>query len=142
MEDSRSGSGCLLIILGLVVLVIGFSLGTRSGGGTSGLKVDNPPQGAQISQSKSTSRSGFASGNTLQFVPQMNIASDVQNCLGDYSCSTIVSSTETLRNEVTLQSEGDLTVRDGGILFGDGIVRCWNPNQGGWDTQSCPSGGD
>jgi hypothetical protein len=95
------------------------------------------------------SRSGVLSGNQTEVLSrnQINIASEVQNCYGDYSCTTVISSTTTSESntsnntDITTTAGGDLQFKDGGIVFGDGVLRCWDASAGGWVAEACQAQG-
>lgn len=130
---SNGGGGCLPVLL----LLLG------------GLVLFLLLPGDYESTSSGNTRSGVLSGNQTEVLSrnQINIASDVQNCYGDYSCMTVISTTTTSESttssstDVTTTAGGDVQYRDGGIVFGDGVVRCWDTQTGGYTAEACQAGG-
>lgn len=122
-----------LTVIIIAVIAIFASTGSKS------KKIDplEVPPGASVNQSQDETytRSGLLSGNSVNIVPQINIASDVKNCLGDYSCMTVViSSTETSSSSLV----GDRKT----VVQSDGQVACedpQHPNQ--YATTYCPQEG-
>lgn len=101
----------------LTVIIIGIIV-TFATSGSKSKKIEplEVPPGASVKQSQdeTTTRSGVFSGNSMNFVPQLNLGSTVNNCFGEYSCMTVVSSTESLsltRNTI-VQSDGQVACED------------------------------
>lgn len=130
---SGGGGGCfpvmLLLLAGLTLFLV-------------------LPRDYESTRSGNT-RSGVLSGNQAEVLSrnQVNIASDVQNCYGDFSCMMVISSTTTSENttssstDVTTTAGGDVQYRDGGIVFGDGMLRCWDAQAGGYTAEACQAQG-
>ena len=114
----RSGPGCLpwlLIGLGIVAFL------ALPGDYTSN-KTDTH------------NRSGVLSGNQMELMSrnQLNIASDVVNCYGDYSCLTVITTTtSTVSNASTDMSlDGDRNVvqqTGGGMECYDAALKRYTP---------------
>ena len=123
-SSSSGGGGCLfwiLFILGCLVVSAGMgdyeSTGDRS-------------------------RSGVLSGNQTEVLSrnQLNLWSEVENCYGDYSCMTVISTTSS-NTDIATTAGGDVQYRDGGIVFGDGVLRCWDTTNGGYTAEACQAQG-
>lgn len=98
-------NGALTVII-IAVIVIFASTGSKS------KKIDplEVPPGASVKQSQdeTTTRSGVLSGNSMNFVPQLNLGSTVNNCFGEYSCLTLVNTTTfDSRTFTTIDVRGD-----------------------------------
>jgi len=96
-EAPKGGIGCLGVAIMIGIIIFAFAM---AGDGDKNVlkKVDQDPATTQ------NTRSGTASGNQVELMSrnQLNLWSDVQNCYGDYSCMTIISTTtETVQNTTT-----------------------------------------
>jgi hypothetical protein len=85
MDEYRSGGlGCIWVAAAAFVILL-----LIAGGGGHGTTGGTNPTNA------TNSRTGTLSGNQVEVMSrnQLNLWSDVQNCYGDYSCMTIISTT-------------------------------------------------
>lgn len=129
--SDRRGLGCiwgLIAGMAIVLLILG------SGGPSS--KNDTP--GSSITNN----RAGTASGNQVEVMSrnQLNLWSDVQNCYGDYSCMTVISTTTSTVQNTTTDTRNTTTVNgDRNVIYSsDGTKLCPDPdNPGSWgDVQA------
>lgn len=128
----RSGGGCLdnLLWLGLIV---GGLLFLASLGGDY-----------EHTETTTNTRAGVLSGNQVEVLSrnQLNLWSDVQNCYGDYSCLTVISTTTTTA-ESTTTSNTDVT-GERNVIYSqfDGRPLCWDPAINTYTDLACdPQGG-
>ena len=103
------------------------------------------PGDGKTSSSGSTtnSRTGTLSGNQVEVMSrnQLNLWSDVQNCYGDYSCMTVVTTTtSTVQNttdtRTTTTVNGDRNV----VIGSDGARLCEDPQTHIYSTAACEGG--
>jgi hypothetical protein len=123
MDDTRGlGCGWWMVAGALVVLLMAVTMpgdGKSGGGGTT-----------------NNTRSGTASGNQVEVLSrnQLNLWSDVQNCYGDYSCMTIVTTTtSTVDTRNTTTVNGDRNV----VIGSDGARLCEDPTTHIYSTMAC-----
>lgn len=87
------------------------------------------------------SRTGTLSGNQVEVMSrnQLNLWSDVQNCYGDYSCVTIVTSTtSTVQNTSTDVRTATTVNGDRNVVIGsDGSRLCEDPVTHIMTTTAC-----
>lgn len=127
-ETPKGGIGCLGVAIIIGVAIFAFVM---AGDGDRNVlkKVDQGPATTQ------NTRSGTASGNQVELMSrnQFNLWSDVQNCYGDASCITVITTTtSTVENTVT----GDrnnvyVSPIDGARFCKDGATGQYSP---------CPEG--
>ena len=116
-RPSGSGLGCIWWVAAgaLIVLLI------MSGGGPDS---KNTTPGSSITNS----RAGTLSGNQVEVMSrnQLNLWSDVQNCYGDYSCMTVVTTTTSSVQNTTTDTRNTTTVNgDRNVVVGsDGAQLC------------------
>ena len=96
MDESRGGFGCFGIAVAIAIMVVVLAM---VGDGDKNIvkKADGPT-------TTQNTRSGTASGNQVEVMSrnQLNLWSDVQNCNGDWSCVTIITTTtSTVQNTST-----------------------------------------
>lgn len=90
----NNSGGCFWLFIagvGLILMLVAMPHGPSSKNTTPGSSITN-------------NRTGTLSGNQVELMSrnQLNLWSDVQNCYGDYSCMTIISTTtETVQNTTT-----------------------------------------
>ena len=109
---SGDNDGCLFIVLAAVVVLVGLAMG---GGGDAGTTTNTTTD----------TRSGVLSGNQVEMLSrnQLNLWSDVQNCYGDYSCMTVITTTVTSNTSTNV--DGDRNV----VYAADGTLLCPNPDK-------------
>jgi hypothetical protein len=90
------------------------------------------------------SRTGTLSGNQVEVMSrnQLNLWSDVQNCYGDYSCMTIISTTtSTVENtSTTVDNARNTTTINGDrnvVIGSDGARLCEDPQTHIFTTAAC-----
>ncbi len=90
------------------------------------------------------SRTGTLSGNQVEVMSrnQLNLWSDVQNCYGDYSCMTIVTTTTSTVQNTTTDTRNTTTVNgDRNVVIGsDGARLCEDPQTHIMTTSACAGG--
>ena len=114
---SADNDGCLFIVLAAVVVLVGLAMG---GGGDAGTTTNTTTD----------TRSGVLSGNQVEMLSrnQLNLWSDVQNCYGDYSCMTVISTTTsstTNTSNTSTNVDGERNV----IYSSSGVRLCPNPDK-------------
>lgn len=125
-EAPKGGLGCMGIAIAIVIMVFAMSMA-----GTSDKNAD----GGQTTNT----RSGTASGNQVEVLSrnQLNLWSDVQNCYGDNSCVTVISTTtSTVQNTSTdtrTTVNGDRNV----VIGSDGARLCEDPVTHIMTTTAC-----
>lgn len=131
MDEYRpSGLGCgwWIVAGGLIILLI------MAGGGPDS-NIDTP--GSSITNN----RAGTASGNQVEVMSrnQLNLWSDVQNCYGDYSCMTIISTTTSTVQNTSTDTRNTTTVNgDRNVVIGsDGAQLCEDPVTHIMTTTAC-----
>lgn len=131
MEETRGlGCGWWMAAGGLCVLVAAMMM---PGGGKSG-------EGGATTNS----RTGTLSGNQVEVMSrnQLNLWSDVQNCYGDYSCMTVVTTTTSTVQNTTTDTRNTTTVNgDRNVVIGsDGARLCEDPVTHIFTTTACEGG--
>jgi len=117
-ETPKGGIGCLGMAIAIGIMV--FALAMAGEGDKNIVKNTNDPATTQ------NTRSGTASGNQVEVMSrnQLNLWSDVQNCYGDGSCPTIITTTtNTVQNTSTdtrTTVDGDRNV----VIGSDGARLC------------------
>jgi hypothetical protein len=91
-----------------------------------------------------STRSGTASGNQAELMSrnQLNLWSDVQNCYGDYSCMTVISTTSTTVDNTSTSI--DTTTRtdvsgNGNTITSpiNGALLCWDAALNTYTSSAC-----
>jgi hypothetical protein len=131
MDESPKGFGCFGIAVAIAVMVMLMAL---VGDGDKNIvkKADGPT-------TTQNTRSGTASGNQVEVMSrnQLNLWSDVQNCYGDNSCITVITSTtSTVQNTSTdtrTTVNGDRNV----VIGSDGAQLCEDPQTHIFTTAAC-----
>jgi len=131
MDEYRpSGLGCgwWIVAGGLIILLIMTRGGPSSKNTTPGSSITN-------------SRTGTLSGNQVEVMSrnQLNLWSDVQNCYGDYSCMTIISTTTSTVQNTSTDTRNTTTVNgDRNVVIGsDGAQLCEDPVTHIMTTTAC-----
>ena len=132
-EESPKGLGCFGIAVAIAIMVCVMAL---IGDGDKNVvkQVDGG--------TTQNTRSGTASGNQVEVMSrnQLNLWSDVQNCYGDYSCMTVISTTTSTVQNTTTDTRNTTTVNgDRNVIYSsDGTKLCPDPdNPGSWgDVQA------
>lgn len=132
MDEYRPGGiGCIwLAAAALVVMLL-----VMSGGGRSTTGGTNPTDATN-------SRTGTLSGNQVEVMSrnQLNLWSDVQNCYGDYSCMTIISTTTSTATSTTVDNTRNTTTVTGDrnvVIGSDGAKLCEDPQTHIYTTTAC-----
>ncbi len=127
MNETRGlGCGWWMLAGALVVLLMAVAMPGDGKSGSGGGATTN-------------SRTGTLSGNQVEVMSrnQLNLWSDVQNCYGDYSCMTIVTTTtSTVDTRNTTTVNGDRNV----VIGSDGARLCEDPQTHIMTTASCEGG--
>ena len=130
-RPSGSGLGCIwwVMVGALIVLFVMASGPSKSG--------TNPTNATN-------SRTGTLSGNQVEVMSrnQLNLWSDVQNCYGDYSCMTVISTTTSTVQNTTTDTRNTTTVNgDRNVVIGsDGAQLCEDPVTHIMTTTACEGG--
>lgn len=92
-------------------------------------------------KSESKNRSGVLSGNQTELMSrnQVNIASTVTNCYGDFSCLTVITSTTSTvsTSSTDMSLEGDRNV----IQQTSGGLECYDPALQRYTPEACQARG-
>lgn len=114
--DDRGGLGCgwWMLAGAIAVLVAAMML---PGGGKSGSTPGAPT---------TNTRSGTASGNQVEVMSrnQLNLWSDVNNCYGDYSCMTVISTTTSTVQNTTTDTRTNVNGDRNVVVGSDGAQLC------------------
>ena len=132
--ESPKGLGCFGIAAAIAIMVVVLAM---VGDGDKNIvkKADGPT-------TTQNTRSGTASGNQVEVMSrnQLNLWSDVQNCNGDWSCVTIITTTtSTVQNTSTdtrTTVNGDRNV----VIGSDGARLCEDPATHIMTTTACEGG--
>jgi hypothetical protein len=94
------------------------------------------------SGSTSNSRTGTLSGNQVEVMSrnQLNLWSDVQNCYGDYSCMTVVSTTTSTTANTTTDTRTTVNGDRNVVIGSDGAQLCEDPVTHIMTTTACQGG--
>lgn len=131
MDEYRpsGNSGCLLWMVAIIVVV--FLLLMAGDGDNNIVKHDT---GAPTNN-----RTGTLSGNQVETLSrnQLNLWSEVQNCFGDYSCMTVISTTTSTVDNTTVDAgttiDGDRNV----VVGSNGDRLCQDPATGIYSPLAC-----
>lgn len=130
-KPSGSGLGCIwwMIAGGLLVLLILGSGGPSSKNDTPGSSITN-------------NRAGTASGNQVEVLSknQLNLWSDVQNCNGDWSCVTIITTTTSTTQNTSTDTRTTVNGDRNVVIGSDGARLCEDPVTHIMTTSACEGG--
>ena len=131
-RPSGSGLGCgwWMVAGGLIVLLI---------------MASAPDSKNTTPGSISNSRTGTLSGNQVEVMSrnQLNLWSDVQNCYGDYSCMTVISTTTSTVQNTSTDTRNTVTTngdRNNVVIGSDGAQLCEDPVTHIMTTTACEGG--
>ena len=101
-RPSGGGLGCVwwVMVGALIVLFV---------------MASGPSKSSTNPTNATNSRTGTLSGNQVEVMSrnQLNLWSDVQNCYGDYSCMTIVTTTTSTAENTTVDNTRNTTTVNG-----------------------------
>lgn len=129
MNETRGGLGCgwWMVAGGLLVIL---------------LMASGPD--SKTPTNTTNTRSGTLSGNQVEVMSrnQLNLWSDVQNCYGDWSCMTVISTTTSTVQNTTTDTRNTTTVNgDRNVVIGsDGARLCEDPVTHIMTTTACEGG--
>ena len=123
------GLGCIgWMVAGALIALFFMAAGPDSTNTTPGSSISN-------------NRTGTLSGNQVEVMSrnQLNLWSDVQNCYGDYSCITVVTSTTNTTQNTSTDVRTTTTVNgDRNVVIGnDGARMCEDPTTHIYSTLAC-----
>lgn len=122
-ETPKSGIGCFGIAIAIGIMVFALAMA-----GEGDKNIVKKADGGQTTNT----RSGTASGNQVEVMSrnQLNLWSDVQNCYGDYSCMTIVSTTTSTVENTTTDTRTTVNGDRNVVIGSNGDRLCADPTTG------------
>jgi len=135
MDESPKGLGCFGIAVAIVIMIFALAMA-----GDGDKNIVKKADGGQTTNT----RSGTASGNQVEVMSrnQLNLWSDVQNCYGDASCITVITTTTSTVQNTTTDTRNTTTVNgDRNVVIGsDGARLCEDPVTHIMTTTACEGG--
>lgn len=132
-ESPKGGLGCFGIAVAIAIMFFAMAM---AGDGDKNLvkKAD----GGQTTNT----RSGTASGNQVEVMSrnQLNLWSDVQNCYGDGSCVTVITTTTTSTQNTSTDTRTTVNGDRNVVIGSDGARLCEDPVTHIMTTTACEGG--
>lgn len=132
-ESPKGGLGCFGIAAAIAIMVFAMVMA-----GDGDKNIVKKADGGQTT----STRSGTASGNQVEVMSrnQLNLWSDVQNCYGDGSCVTVITTTTTSTQNTSTDTRTTVNGDRNVVIGSDGARLCEDPVTHIMTTTACEGG--